>query len=401
VGPDSPHQLRTQTIAPTAGERPAGALASAIGRVVSLFRARLGLYGTLQLAGWGAFVILNILALLPTLPAGILPRLTLTKLVRASWGFLASDALHRLYRQLDTPAFPRTLKPLVAGIAIFALGFAWTAAFFATGQLIAPPGTPGPTWSGLPHAAWDSTIVLGAWTAAYLGVRAWRQADASAREAEQARARADRAQLDALRYQLNPHFLFNALSSIRALISEDQAAARAMVTGFAEMLRNSLDAAAVSEVPLRDEIAAIRRYLQIERVRFEDSLDAAIEILPPAESWLVPTLLLHPLVENAVAHGERTDAEPLRIRIRGAASATGLRIEVANTGSLTSPDHSPAAVIPSPDRSIRDRRAVGVASVRERLALLYPGRHRFTLEQDGDWVRAIIEIDAAPAPPPA
>ncbi len=240
----------------------------------------------------------------------------------------------------------------------------------------------------------DSVVVLGAWTTAYFGFQAWRQSEALAREAETARARADRAQLDALRYQLNPHFLFNALSSIRALISEDQTAARAMVTRFSEMLRNSLDGSSSGEIPLGDEIAAVRNYLEIERIRFEESLDVGIEIAPCAEPCLVPALILHPLVENAIAHGRRGGTEPLCVRIRADVTATGCRIEIANTGIL---EGSPA-LAGSPralhSHSNGHRPAVGVASVRERLALLYPGHHTFALEQDGPWVRASIEIDS-------
>jgi LytS/YehU family sensor histidine kinase len=241
----------------------------------------------------------------------------------------------------------------------------------------------------------DSVVVLGAWTAAYFGIQAWRQAEASAREADTARARADRAQLDALRYQLNPHFLFNALSSIRALISEDQTAARAMVTKFSEMLRNSLDGSSSGEIPLGDEIAAVRNYLEIERIRFEESLDVGIEIAPRAAQCLVPALILHPLVENAIAHGRRDGTEPLHVRIRAGVTTTGCRIEIANTGILDGTPASAGSPRALPSHSNGHRRTVGVASVRERLALLYPGHHTFVLEQDGPWVRATIEIDTS------
>ncbi len=242
----------------------------------------------------------------------------------------------------------------------------------------------------------DSVVLLGAWTAAYFGIQAWRQSEVSAKEADTVRARADRAQLDALRYQLNPHFLFNALSSIRALISEDQTAAREMVTRFAEMLRTSLDASSTRTSSLSDEIDAVRNYLEIERIRFEKSLDVAINVAPDAETWRVPTLILHPLVENAIAHGRGGHAQPLQVRIRADIADATLRIEIANTGTLAGPPTFPGSPVGLPPRPDGQHRNVGVTSVRERLALMYPGCHRFTLEQDGPWVRATIRIESAP-----
>jgi two-component system, LytTR family, sensor kinase len=393
MGADPPHQFRARPLAPVTLEHRFGAHRTPARRLVATLRERAGLYWTLQLAGWTAFALVSFLALLPTFPAAVVPRLAATKLTRAAWGLATSDVLRRLYRRLGVSRLPGATALAIAALSIVALGMAWYAVFLATARVWAPAGSPGLVWSALPHASWDSVVVLGAWSAAYFGIRAWQQADASARQASAATARADRAQLDTLRYQLNPHFLFNALSSIRALIAEDQTRARNMVTSFADMLRRSLDDSAVAEVPLRDEIAAVEQYLAIERVRFEHALDVAVEVAPAANASLVPTFLLHPLVENAIAHGTRTGNDPLRIRIHADATPTGLRIEVANSGSLADGPGAPTRRALDAEPGAPPRRAVGVASVRERLAILYPGHHRFGLAQDGAWVRATIEID--------
>jgi two-component system, LytTR family, sensor kinase len=365
-----------------------------ISRIVISLRRRPGAYWTLQVAGWSAFALVSVLTLLPSMPTAVIPRLLLTKFTRATIGLGASDLLRRLYASPQMHRLPSGLSVSVAAVAVTVLGMLWYVAFIVTANLWAPPGTPPIAWAAVPHGAMDSMVVLGAWSTAYFGIQAWRQSEASAREADNARARADRAQLDALRYQLNPHFLFNALSSMRALISEDQTAARAMVTKFAEMLRNSLDASSTGEVPLGDEIAAVRNYLEIERIRFEEALDVGFDIAPHAAPYLVPTLILNPLVENAIAHGCRGDVEPLRVRIRADVTAARLRIEVANTGTLSGASRLAGAPATPHSRFDGHHRAVGVTSVRERLALLYPGHHRFALEQDGSWVRATIEIDS-------
>lgn len=111
------------------------------------------------------------------------------------------------------------------------------------------------------------------------------------------------AQLDALKMQLHPHFLFNTLNTISGLIQEDPAAAELMITRLSHFLRVSLDGYAVHQVTLRQELEFVRVYLEIERVRFEERLRVNFRIAPELEDLLVPNLILQPLVENAIRHG--------------------------------------------------------------------------------------------------
>jgi two-component system LytT family sensor kinase len=320
-------------------------------------------YWLAQVGGWSAFAVITFLTLAPIFPAAI-PRLAATKFARAALGLVASDVLYRLYRSFRP-------GPWMAG-AVYVVGTLWYVAFAFVTSIWQPPGTPGIDWRQVPHLGLDSVVVLAAWSFAYAGIRSWRRADAADRAAE-------RAQLDALRYQLNPHFLFNALSSIRALILEDPRRARAMVTGFADLLRQSLDGPTAGDRLLKDEIATMAQYLAIEQERFGASLDVMFDVESSAGECSVPAFVLHPLVENAITHGRRTSSNPLRVRIHADATSERLRIEVANTGRLT------------PDAS---HRPVGVSSVRDRLAILYRDRQRLSLIEENGWVRAIIEIDA-------
>ncbi len=123
-----------------------------------------------------------------------------------------------------------------------------------------------------------------------------------------------------LRYQLHPHFLFNALNSLRALIGEDADKARNMVTALSGFLRYSLLPTDAQEVALREELTSIRRYLEIEQIRFEDRLLVSFEVEPAAEGCRIPGFLLHPLVENAVKYGAQSGASPLRVRIAASAA---------------------------------------------------------------------------------
>lgn len=198
---------------------------------------------------------------------------------------------------------------------------------------------------------------------------------------------AQRAQLEALRYQLNPHFLFNALNSIGALASEDAAKTQRLVTQLADFLRYSLmpssakdvTVGGVSWVTLEAEMDAIRAYLAIEQVRFESDLVVTYEIAPDAAAQRLPAFLLLPLVDNAIKYGQRTSPVPLRLRLAAWLEGGALRIEVANTGSWLD------------DASVPGTRN-GLANVEQRLTAEYPGRHSLAIRSDAGWVCILLML---------
>ena len=187
-----------------------------------------------------------------------------------------------------------------------------------------------------------------------------------------------------LRYQLNPHFLFNALNSIRALVREDPAKAEQMVAELSDFLRYSLQRHEGRDVPLGAELEAVEHYLTLEHIRFEDKLVAEIDADPAARARYVPGFLLHPLVENAVKYGMETSPLPLRVRVVARCTDVALHLEVANTGSWRPP---PEATYPS-SRS----HGIGLHNVRERLHHAFPGRHRVEVVERDGWVRVTIEM---------
>jgi LytS/YehU family sensor histidine kinase len=187
-----------------------------------------------------------------------------------------------------------------------------------------------------------------------------------------------------LRYQLNPHFLFNALNSIGALAGEAPERVQRMIGELSGFLRYSLLDAERLEVLLRDELRAVEHYLAVEKVRFEDDLEARIELEPDAARRPLPAFLVLPLVENAIKHGQRTSAMPLRIEVAARIEqGSSLLIEVKNTGSWVAASSSTHA-------SGTD---TGLPNVRERLQAHYRGRHTFDVFEDGGWVHARIRID--------
>ena len=191
------------------------------------------------------------------------------------------------------------------------------------------------------------------------------------------------AQLEMLRYQLNPHFLFNALISIADLVQEDaKQAVRALRTLMA-YLRYALQPAGLPTVPLSEEVKAVQSYLEIEKVRFEERLQMSIDTTPEADSYYVPGFMLQPLVENAVKYGMRTSPMPLAIAITAGVNEHGaLHLEVSNTGSLIIPEHTT-----KPEGT-----GTGLRNIRERLQVLFPERHEISLlEENGKvYVRIVL-----------
>lgn len=225
-------------------------------------------------------------------------------------------------------------------------------------------------------------FVLVTWSALYFGILLWYEWREERARTERARLLAQSAQLQMLRYQINPHFLFNALNSIRALVDNDRQKARAMVTALSDFLRYTLDQTKDGNVLLEDEIGAIRRYFEIERIRYEEKLQVTFEIDPRAARAPVPAFLVHPLVENAVKHGMRTSPMPLVIRVSAALRDGELEIDVWNSGSLNA--SAPGAG--------HEGTQTGLQNIRRRLEHVFPSRHRFGIREDGGGVRATIAI---------
>ncbi len=177
------------------------------------------------------------------------------------------------------------------------------------------------------------------------------------------------AQLEMLKIQLEPHFLFNTLNSIAALARNDGPAAEHMTLQLADLLRFSLDAMGVHEVPLSRELTMLRKYIDIQQTRFQDRLQVEMDIAPNTLSALVPNMILQPLVENAIRHGIGPRLAPGLIRISTRQVFDELWMEIGDNGQgLT----CFGGVVPP--------EGVGLRNTRARLLQLYTQDHRLTLE---------------------
>jgi hypothetical protein len=196
---------------------------------------------------------------------------------------------------------------------------------------------------------------------------------------------ADRARLAALRHQLDPHFLFNSLNTIAALVREDPAGAEEALAQLGRLLRHSLATDDASGT-VAQEVEVVEALAQLARARFED--DVRIEVrLDRGDAELagqaLPPFLIQPLVENAIAHGMRTAAPPVHIAVCVERCEGGVAIEVCNDGRLDG------------DAGGSGRGSVGLANLRERLELLYPQRHALSLDEEGGRVRARLRLERA------
>lgn len=189
------------------------------------------------------------------------------------------------------------------------------------------------------------------------------------------------AQLQALRMQLQPHFLFNTLHTISGLIDEDKSAAERMIARLSDFLRMSLEAARAPVITLRDELRFVRLYLDIEHVRFEDRLSVDFEIDLATENALVPAWILQPLVENAIRHGVAHREFDARITVRALRAAGELVLSVEDNG--------PGNVSPPPSPGS----GLGLVNTRARLETLYgPNQQLHLLRRDDGGAEARVVL---------
>jgi signal transduction histidine kinase len=216
----------------------------------------------------------------------------------------------------------------------------------------------------------------------------YRQAVSRAVALERMQAELARAELRALRAQVNPHFLFNTLNTIAALIGENPAAAEDVVTRLADVFRHALTASSREHTRLADELEFLRSWLAIERVRFGDRLRVVEDIEPGLDDVPVPGLLFQPLIENAVRYAvaPRAEGGTVSLRVRRDPSGETLTAEIADDGPGFAPGVRPSG------------HGVGLESVRERLRLGGSG-HAFALESTpGGGTRVRVTLPIAPIP---
>ena len=332
-------------------------------------------FWNLQFAGWGgAFLLRAITGLVGGQDAGFLINVAIEAITGFSISLVLSVIYQRLFTQKPLVTWATTSVVLAIAVGLYTFIIAWvislTRASF-DGNFVS-------LFVGF--LVWPLTL-LGGWSALYYAINFFLQVEEQADRLERLEAQATSAQLAMLRYQLNPHFLFNTLNSISTLVLLKQTEpANAMLTRLSSFLRHTLMIEASGKVTLAQEIETLKLYLGIERMRFEDRLRTEFDVEPEAAKACLPAMLLQPLIENAIKYAVSPQEEGARISLTAQLVGQRLRVTVSDTGPGLQPDGSRRTL---PDALTGDRQAVstgvGLANIRDRLAQAYGDEHLFEI----------------------
>ena len=349
--------------------RPTDLTGQRLRRLIDRFEASPRLrYWTLQIAGWIGLCVITFTSLTLWYNSVAAAYIVHT-VVQAALGLMISHGMRIAFRRLwRVPIAPR-LVLVSATVAV--ASFSWTLLRIQT--FMGLTGEVG-VWSDFGGWLFASLLVMISWTLAYHGAKFFEQMTRERERAIRARAVASQerlrrvtaeanaqdAQLRMLRYQINPHFLFNTLNSVSALIQTERGEdAAAMIGELSRFLRKTLR----EDVPLRtalsDEIDMLRLYLGIEQKRFRERLHVTYDVGREAAGMRVPSLLLQPVVENSIKYAVARHSGTTRLRLTARVDGERLCLRVEDTGSAPS---SPTAA---------GERGIGLANVRERLLAEY------------------------------
>ena len=324
----------------------------------------------LQLIGWGGSAVLRAM----TNIANGKPDQIVVTLIATVTGFSISLILSVIYGKLIN------LRPIVTwSLTALALAVAVTISAMINGWTMSISTGSDLTQSVISDIYLDMPL-LAAWSALYYAVNYYLQVEEQADRLERLEAQATSAQLAMLRYQLNPHFLFNTLNSISTLVLLKQTEpANAMLTRLSGFLRHTLVTQPGGKVSVAQEVETLKLYLDIERMRFEERLRTVFKIEPAAAKGSIPSLLLQPLVENAIKYAVSPQEEGARISLTAQVIGNRLRVIVADTGPGLQAQAA-ARVSDSLSGTRAVSTGVGLANIRDRLAQAYGEDHRFEID---------------------
>ena len=337
-------------------------------------------YWLCQLAGWSALLVIAMLSVTSDdLDDSV--RFGMAKAFCVLTAFALSHGWHALLKRRNwLGRFPEApVRPLVAGLLLLAIletGALLLADMLFRGGELLRDGDVGVIDYILLVILWFGVFAV--WTLCYAIALTRRRARHSELEKLQLQVSVKDAELRALQFQVNPHFFFNSLNSIRALIYADPPAAANAVSQLAGMMRQRLQADPGSTIPLGTEMAAVSAYLGIEKLRFDERLQVSIDVDPALASTPVPPMAVQTLVENAIKHGVERMVAPCQVVIAARLGEDGLvRIEIRNQGRLAQSSTSTR---------------LGLSNTVQRLALQCGPQASCVLAEEDGWVRATVTL---------
>jgi signal transduction histidine kinase len=335
-------------------------------------------FWVLQAAGWSGYLVLRTVSSISNGPS---VEAVISVIVESIVGYcltLLLSALYGLYRRMPrVAAIGLTLLTLVIATIIYAVLDAFTFSFIKNAE-------PGISLTLVTGAVFLNFTVLAGWSALYFGINFYLIVEEQIDQMRLLESQASSAQLAMLRYQLNPHFLFNTLNSISTLVLLKQTErANAMLARLSNFLRYTLANEPTAHVTLAQEVETLKLYLEIEKMRFEERLRTHFDVDPRVSKARLPSLLLQPLVENAIKYAVTPQEEGADITVTARLSGDRVHIAVSDTGPGLIGNHF------RPTLST----GVGLANIRERLAQAFGPDHRFdTKTNPGDGFSVEIEI---------
>jgi two-component system, LytTR family, sensor kinase len=325
------------------------------------------LFWSLHAAGWAAYGLTQYFgALLYEKPASYARVIA----VSAVAGFLLSMPMRYIYRRL----WSRPTRTRIAGVLLtcYVTALALRIVINLSYKAFVEPDWQAQTFFELFGGTLSTTYLLVCWSVLYFGIKFYESQRKQEEAMLKAVALAQEAQLKMLRYQLNPHFLFNTLNAISTLILDNQnRKANHAITRLSEFLRYTLDQDPMKKVTLGQELEALDLYLGTERLRFGERLRLEYAVEPDALEALVPSLLLQPLLENSLKYAVSAREQGGVVRIEGRVREGLLELAVIDDGpGLREGGASPGG---------GERRGVGLRNTRDRLAVLYGEKCRFAV----------------------
>lgn len=302
-------------------------------------------------------------------------------IIDVTCGFLITLALRRAYNCSSKHAF----KTKVAShlILLLTATLVWTQIKWVTLQWLYGNGWLAMSWFDFGTWTSASLTMLSTWTAFYYAIKIYLDNLEQTQKAAEATHLAKESQLKMLRYQLNPHFMFNSINAICTLIlKKESLQAVNMLEKLCDLLRHSLYTDPLEKVAIKEEIAILKTYLDIEQCRFTDRLEVNISVDKPCNDLLIPSLLIQPLVENALKHGMRAD-QKMVITINVEKTKTALLIKVADTGKGFNDNK-------------KSKRGIGLANCEQRLKLIYGNSHHIekgNAKTGGAWLCISLPIN--------
>jgi sensor histidine kinase YesM len=319
----------------------------------------------LQSAGWSGYFILRTLGgLANNMGFLFIVPTALTTATGYSLTLLMAASFRRLIKQRPVITWTFSIAILMIASGAFSTIETWAhATFYRPGQM--PEGI---QFFG---AILLDFALLAAWAALYYGINFYLLLEEQSDQMSRLETQASAAQLAMLRYQLNPHFLFNTLNSISTLVLLKQTdRANAMLSRLSSFLRYTLINEPLGQVTLSQEVETLKLYLEIEKMRFEDRLRTTFSVDPAVARARLPSLLLQPLVENAIKYAVTPKEEGADISVEARLAGERVQITVSDTGPGL--NEGPAR----PTYST----GVGLANIRDRLAQAYGADHRFDIQ---------------------